>query len=81
MPIHPLLSIPGPVSEYLFGGLLYLGPETALPLASFLAAIIGFILIGWRWILSLIKRLFRMVTGKGAAPASPAETADHQDKA
>jgi hypothetical protein len=81
MPISIVFSVPRWGLEFLAGGLLYLGPETALPLASFLAAIIGFILIGWRWIWSLAKRFFRMVTGRGGAPAATAEAADKQDQA
>ena len=81
MPIFTVFSVPRWGLEFLTGGLLYLGPETALPIASFLAAIIGFILIAWRWIASLFKRFFRMVTGKGGAPASQSGAADQQDQA
>jgi hypothetical protein len=36
----------------------YIGPETMLPLASVLAAIMGFILMFWRYIFRLIRRMF-----------------------
>jgi hypothetical protein len=38
-------------------GLLYLGPETVMPLVSFLAAALGIILIFWRYILRFVKRI------------------------
>ncbi len=36
----------------------YIGPETMLPLASILAAGVGVILMFWRYIIQLIRRLF-----------------------
>ena len=42
-------------------GLLYLGPESIMPLASILAAVVGFLLIFWRTILNFVKKIF----GKG----------------
>ncbi len=38
---------------------LYLGPDTIMPLASILAAVIGFILLFWRYIVNIIKKIFR----------------------
>ena len=32
--------------------LLYLGPETIMPLASVIAAVLGFLLIFWRYIVN-----------------------------
>jgi undecaprenyl pyrophosphate phosphatase UppP len=43
----------------LTAGLLYLGPETMMPLVSFLAAILGIILIFWRYIVNFFKKLFK----------------------
>lgn len=40
------------------GPLFYLGPETIMPLASILAAIVGFLLIFWRAIVKGIKKVF-----------------------
>ena len=37
--------------------LLYLGPETIMPLATILATIIGFFLIFWRFIVKTAKRI------------------------
>ena len=42
----------------LTSGLLYLGPETVMPLVSFLAAALGVILIFWRYIVRFFKRIF-----------------------
>jgi hypothetical protein len=43
--------------------LLYLGPETIMPLASVLAAFIGVVLIFWRFMVGLIRKIFRLVRG------------------
>jgi hypothetical protein len=51
--------------------LLYLGPETVMPLASILAAILGILLIFWRFILKGIKKLFRSIFHKPSS--EPAE--------
>ncbi len=67
------------VSHSLFA---YLGPETMLPLASFFAAIIGGLLMGWRYVISMISRCIGLVTGKkkdDAAITTPASSADPQD--
>jgi len=37
--------------------LLYLGPETILPLATFIATILGFFLIFWSFIVKQVKRI------------------------
>ena len=55
-------------SIFFLGGLLYLGPETIMPLASVLAAILGFILLFWRSIAGFFKKIFR----KGSAPSQDA---------
>jgi hypothetical protein len=36
--------------------LLYVGPDQILPLASFLSAFVGVILIFWRYLVGLVKR-------------------------
>jgi hypothetical protein len=38
---------------------LYLGPDTIMPLASILAAVAGFLLLFWRYIVNFIKKIFR----------------------
>lgn len=49
-------------------GIMYLGPESIMPLASAIAAIIGIILIFWRAIFSRAKKIVRLgiakITGK-----------------
>jgi hypothetical protein len=39
----------------------YIGPETMLPLASVLAAVMGFILMFWRYIFRLIRRMIGVI--------------------
>jgi hypothetical protein len=39
------------------GNNLYLSPDTIMPLASILAAILGFLLLFWRVIVNFIKKL------------------------
>ncbi|MBL8850999.1 MAG: hypothetical protein JNG89_15070 [Planctomycetaceae bacterium] len=42
--------------------LAYIGPETALPVASALAAAAGVVLTFWRYIRMLLSRCWRFVT-------------------
>ena len=42
---------------------LYLGPETLMPLASILAAIVGFFLMFWRVIVKFFKKTYRKMRG------------------
>ena len=39
----------------------YIGPETILPFASFLAAIGGIVLICWRYVVASCKKVVRFV--------------------
>jgi hypothetical protein len=52
--------------------LLYLGPDSILPLASILAAVAGFFLIFWRYIQKSIKKFVRWILRK-PAETPPAE--------
>jgi hypothetical protein len=45
-------------------GLMYLGPESIMPIASVLAAIIGVILILWRYLIGIIKRAYKYLYHK-----------------
>ncbi len=55
--------------------LAYIGPESALPFASFIAAIIGAILMFWSYIWRMTKMGFhRLVNGKRDVPVLPANT-------
>jgi hypothetical protein len=47
---------------YIF--LLYLGPQTVLPLASIFAALIGVLLMFWRHIFGFLKRVFKFIRRK-----------------
>jgi len=42
----------------------YLGPETTLPFTSVLAAVVGILLIFWRYVLGLGKRVSRLFFGQ-----------------
>lgn len=44
--------------------LLYGGPDQLIPLASFLGAIIGFLLIFWQRFVGMLRRAFRFVGQK-----------------
>jgi hypothetical protein len=39
--------------------LLYIGPDQALPLLSILGAIVGFVLMWWRRLVSLTRRALK----------------------
>ncbi len=39
----------------------YIGPESIAPVTSVFVAIAGFLLIGWRWITTRVKRIVRFV--------------------
>ncbi len=39
----------------------YMGPQTVLPLASAIAAIIGVILIFWRFLTGLVRKFFKFL--------------------
>jgi hypothetical protein len=64
--------------------LLYLGPETIMPLASILGAVIGFLLVFWRLLLKPVKKFFGVVSGKNedeaeSSPSSPELQSDAQE--
>jgi hypothetical protein len=43
---------------------LYFGPETIFPVASFVAGIIGVILVFWRVIVKSVRKFFKNLFGK-----------------
>lgn len=55
---------------------LYFGPEVVLPLASFLAAAAGVILMFWRQIISFIRKVFRFIFRRGDAPVEMQDNLD-----
>jgi hypothetical protein len=60
---------------------LYLGPQTVLPLASFLAATLGILLLFGRQIVSLVRRGFRAVRRRiKVVPPDEPELADTPQK-
>jgi len=50
--------------------LLYLGPETIMPLASILGAAVGFLLIFWRLLLKPFKKVFSFLNNEDAEPST-----------
>jgi hypothetical protein len=52
------------VFRYLPLMMLYLGPETMLPLASTLAAVGGVLLIFWQRLVGLVRKLWRVLMRK-----------------
>ena len=61
--------------------LLYLGPETIMPLASILGAAVGFFLIFWRLLLKPFKKVFGLLNNEDAEPstANPSATEFQSD--
>jgi hypothetical protein len=47
--------------EHMVPVVLYIGPETLLPLTSALAAIIGFLLMAWNKVIGLVMRVRRFL--------------------
>ena len=56
--LFTLFSLIGPLRPH-----EYLGPETLMPLASILAAIVGFFLMFWRLIVKFFKAMYRKMRG------------------
>ncbi len=59
--VAPLLAPTSALHSLL---VLYLGPETTLPLASTLAAIVGVLLIVWHRAVALIRKLWQLFIEK-----------------
>jgi hypothetical protein len=58
-------------------GFAYIGPETMLPLASAFAAIVGAVLVCWRWIVSFFIKGYGFVFGRSNEAKS--EELPHED--
>ncbi len=43
---------------------LYAGPDQLLPLASFIGAVIGVLLIGWQRLVMFVRRVFHLLGRK-----------------
>ena len=43
----------------------YVGPDTVLPLASTVAAVVGAVLVFWGYLVSLVKKAFKFLVRKG----------------
>jgi hypothetical protein len=62
------------VSELPLVLLAYFGPETTLPLASVLGAVIGVLLMFWNFLTGLVVKCFRFVFKKADNTPAPAPT-------
>jgi len=60
VPVSPALELLKP--EHLGTIALYVGPDQILPLTSFLGAVVGVILICWRYVVALAGRVWRFVS-------------------
>ena len=70
-----------PFFQFLTTGVLYLVLETVMPMASIIAAVVGFLLIFWRLLLRPIKKIYKMVMRKEEGiPASSSEVVDAADE-
>jgi hypothetical protein len=50
---------------------LYFGPETVIPLTSILAGIIGAVLVFWRYIVVMVRKLFKRMYNREEAFVEP----------
>jgi hypothetical protein len=48
--------------------LLYVGPDQLLPLTSVLAAVLGVLLMVWRYVVGLALRFWQFVSGRVSRP-------------
>jgi len=56
---------------YCFLALLYGGPDTVMPIASSLAAVIGIFLLLWQRVVSFIRSLLQTFHSTTQQPANP----------
>jgi hypothetical protein len=55
---------------------LYVGPETILPLTSALAAIVGVLLLVWHRVVELVRKTWWLCTGKAESSSKTQLPAD-----
>lgn len=58
------LAFLGKADQLLLIVILYVGPETILPLTSALAAIVGVLLIVWHRVAGLVRKVWQFLTKK-----------------
>ena len=73
-PYH--LVFPVNLEPHQFLVVLYVGPETILPLTSALAAIVGVLLLVWHRVVGLIRKTWWFCTGKAQSPSQTHLPAD-----
>jgi hypothetical protein len=72
MELHSMALLTGQFSWLLREALLlYLGPETIMPVGSFLAAALGLFLLFWRQALALFRNTFKRIWGRKPGQAPP----------
>ena len=57
---------------------LYVGPETILPLTSALAAIVGVLLLVWHRVVELVRKAWLFCTGKAESSSKTPLPADKE---
>lgn len=63
MPGPVLQTVEPLISDGVLPALLYIGPEIGMPLASGLAAVIGFVLLMWNRAATFVRRAYRFCRG------------------
>ncbi len=58
---HAAISILAQASPRTIFELGYMGPQTVMPIASFIAALIGIILVTWRFLIKLVRKVFSLL--------------------
>jgi hypothetical protein len=71
MDLHSLLLLLHPWPAGNAAILLYLGPETIMPVGSFLAAALGIFLIFWRQVMLAVRTSFKRLFNRKPDPAPP----------
>ena len=77
MSLHNLV-FPVSLDPHQFLVILYIGPETILPLTSALAAIVGVLLLVWHRVVELIRKTWWLCTGKAQSASKTHLPADKQ---
>jgi hypothetical protein len=77
MSLHNLV-FPVSLDPHQFLMILYIGPETILPLTSALAAIVGVVLLVWHRVVELVRKTWCFCTGKAEPPSKTHLPADKQ---
>jgi hypothetical protein len=69
---------PVSLDQYQFIVVLYIGPETILPLTSALAAIVGVLLLVWHRVVELVRKTWLFCTNKAQSSSKTQLPADKE---